>query len=96
MNYICNCICLKCPKCPKGPKWLELPKCTESGDEQGPRQGQLLIPGLTCEEGNEVRDETSLPIDNDGIIEKDMVEIDDFDAGPSEIRVGLLVCYYIF
>ena len=34
--------------------------------------------------------------DNDEIIEKEVLEIDDFDAGPSEIRVGLLVCYYIF
>ena len=34
--------------------------------------------------------------DNDHIIEKEVLEIDDFDAGPSEIRVGLLVCYYIF
>ena len=34
--------------------------------------------------------------DNDEILEKEVLEIDDFDAGPSEIRVGLLVCYYIF
>ena len=50
-----------------------------------------LCPGDSDDTDIEEEDEEEVD-DNDEGIEKEVLEVDDFDADPSEIRVRLLVC----
>ena len=51
-----------------------------------------LCPGDSDDTDIEEEEDEERVDDNDEDLEKEVLEVDDFDAGPSEIRLGLLVC----